>query len=79
MITGLIKADEGHIELDGCDVTQLPMYQRARLGIGHLIMEAQFSGLPHELAMRSIELLGQEVLPALRSDFGAAEAAAARV
>src|ERR1700730_5816807 len=31
MITGLIKADRGAIELDGHDVTQLPMYQRARL------------------------------------------------
>src|SRR5262249_13999983 len=30
MITGLIKADRGAIELDGHDVTQLPMYQRAR-------------------------------------------------
>ena len=34
MITGLIKADRGAIELDGHDVTKLPMYQRARLGIG---------------------------------------------
>src|SRR6185312_6523048 len=32
MITGLIKADRGRIELDGYDVTSLPMYQRARLG-----------------------------------------------
>ena len=32
MITGLIKADRGAIELDGHDVTKLPMYQRARLG-----------------------------------------------
>src|SRR5205823_14364061 len=36
MITGLIKADRGAIELDGHDVTKLPMYQRARLGIGYL-------------------------------------------
>src|SRR5215469_18409819 len=36
MITGLIRADRGRIELDGQDVTQLPMYQRARLGIGYL-------------------------------------------
>jgi alkanesulfonate monooxygenase SsuD/methylene tetrahydromethanopterin reductase-like flavin-dependent oxidoreductase (luciferase family) len=50
-----------------------------RLGVGHLIMEAQFSGLPHDLAMRSIELLGQQVLPALRREFGASEAPAARV
>src|SRR4029450_10711504 len=35
-ITGLIKAERGKIELDGHDVTYLPMYQRARLGIGYL-------------------------------------------
>ena len=40
MITGLIKADRGAIELDGHDVTKLPMYQRARLGIGYLPQEA---------------------------------------
>ncbi|RJF76055.1 LPS export ABC transporter ATP-binding protein [Rhodopseudomonas palustris] len=46
MITGLIKADRGAIELDGHDVTRLPMYQRARLGIGYLPQEASiFRGL----------------------------------
>src|SRR6185295_12306717 len=40
MITGLINADRGRIELDGYDVTALPMYQRARLGIGYLPQEA---------------------------------------
>jgi lipopolysaccharide export system ATP-binding protein len=46
MITGLIKADRGRIELDGYDVTALPMYQRARLGIGYLPQEASiFRGL----------------------------------
>ncbi|MCG6206663.1 LPS export ABC transporter ATP-binding protein [Rhodopseudomonas sp. HC1] len=46
MITGLIKADRGAIELDGHDVTKLPMYQRARLGIGYLPQEASiFRGL----------------------------------
>jgi lipopolysaccharide export system ATP-binding protein len=45
-ITGLIKADRGKIELDGYDVTHLPMYQRARLGIGYLPQEASiFRGL----------------------------------
>jgi len=48
-----------------------------RLGIGHLIMEAQFSGLPHELAMRSIELLGKQVLPDLRRALGASNDVAA--
>jgi lipopolysaccharide export system ATP-binding protein len=46
MITGLIKADHGRIELDGHDITGLPMYQRARLGIGYLPQEASiFRGL----------------------------------
>src|SRR5262249_47560872 len=46
MITGLIKAERGKIELDGHDVTHLPMYQRARLGIGYLPPEASiFPGL----------------------------------
>jgi lipopolysaccharide export system ATP-binding protein len=55
MITGLIKADEGHIELDGCDVTQLPMYQRARLGIGYLPQEASiFRGLTVEENIRAV-------------------------
>jgi lipopolysaccharide export system ATP-binding protein len=55
MITGLIKADEGHIELDGCDVTNLPMYQRARLGIGYLPQEASiFRGLTVEENIRAV-------------------------
>jgi lipopolysaccharide export system ATP-binding protein len=46
MITGLIPADRGRIELDGYDVTKLPMYQRSRLGIGYLPQEASiFRGL----------------------------------
>jgi len=46
MITGLIKADYGRIMLDGEDITRLPMYQRARLGIGYLPQEASiFRGL----------------------------------
>ncbi len=40
MITGLIPADEGSIRIDGRDVTKLPMYRRARLGIGYLPQEA---------------------------------------
>jgi lipopolysaccharide export system ATP-binding protein len=46
MITGLVRPDKGVIELDGHDVTKLPMYQRARLGIGYLPQEASiFRGL----------------------------------
>ena len=55
MITGLIKADKGSIELDGYDVTSLPMYQRARLGIGYLPQEASiFRGLNVEQNIRSV-------------------------
>jgi lipopolysaccharide export system ATP-binding protein len=55
MITGLIKADRGRIELDGHDVTGLPMYQRARLGIGYLPQEASiFRGLNVEDNIRAV-------------------------
>jgi lipopolysaccharide export system ATP-binding protein len=55
MITGLIKADQGRIDLDGADVTRLPMYQRARLGIGYLPQEASiFRGLTVEDNIRAV-------------------------
>jgi lipopolysaccharide export system ATP-binding protein len=55
MITGLIAADRGRIELDGHDVTKLPMYQRARLGIGYLPQEASiFRGLNVEDNIRAV-------------------------
>jgi len=55
MITGLIKADKGRIELDGHNVTRLPMYQRARLGIGYLPQEASiFRGLNVEQNIRAV-------------------------
>ncbi|MCU0619179.1 MAG: LPS export ABC transporter ATP-binding protein [Gemmatimonadaceae bacterium] len=39
MIVGLIQPQEGSIVLDGQDITQMPMYQRARRGIGYLSQE----------------------------------------
>jgi lipopolysaccharide export system ATP-binding protein len=55
MITGLITADRGRIELDSHDVTALPMYQRARLGIGYLPQEASiFRGLNVEENIRAV-------------------------
>ena len=46
MIIGLVKPDTGTINLDGADITSLPMYRRARLGIGYLPQEASvFRGL----------------------------------
>ncbi|MBV9982469.1 LPS export ABC transporter ATP-binding protein [Bradyrhizobium sp.] len=40
MITGLTPVDGGQVELEGHDITKLPMYQRARLGIGYLPQNA---------------------------------------
>jgi len=55
MITGLVKPDKGVIELDGNPVTRLPMYQRARLGIGYLPQEASiFRGLNVEDNIRAV-------------------------
>ncbi|NTV98768.1 MAG: LPS export ABC transporter ATP-binding protein [Chlorobiaceae bacterium] len=40
MMVGLVKPDGGDVFLDGQNITQLPMYKRARLGIGYLPQEA---------------------------------------
>ena len=40
MITGLVSADQGTINLEGHDITHLPMYRRARPGIGYLPQQA---------------------------------------
>lgn len=59
MITGLITVEGGAIYLDGADVTALPMYQRARLGIGYLPQEASiFRGMTVEQnVMAVVELV----------------------
>ncbi|MGY6250520.1 LPS export ABC transporter ATP-binding protein [Bosea thiooxidans] len=55
MITGLVGADLGVISLEGNDITALPMYQRARLGIGYLPQEASiFRGLSVEDNIRAV-------------------------
>ena len=55
MITGLVKPDKGAITLDGYDVTPLPMYRRARLGIGYLPQEMSvFRGLTVEENIRAV-------------------------
>ena len=55
MITGLVRPDAGSIALDGNDVTSLPMYRRARLGIGYLPQEASiFRGLSVEDNIRAV-------------------------
>ncbi|MBL4741173.1 MAG: LPS export ABC transporter ATP-binding protein [Sneathiella sp.] len=55
IISGLLSADYGTVTLDGVDVTRLPMYRRARLGIGYLPQEASiFRGLNVEQNIRSV-------------------------
>jgi lipopolysaccharide export system ATP-binding protein len=55
MITGLIRPDFGSVLLDGQDITGLPMYRRARLGIGYLPQEASiFRGMTVENNIRSV-------------------------
>jgi lipopolysaccharide export system ATP-binding protein len=80
MISGLIAADQGRIELDGHDITGLPMYRRARLGIGYLPQEASiFRGLTVEgNIMAILELVErsrarrEEQLQALLDEFAIA-------
>ena len=55
MITGLVPVDHGTIAINGHDVTRLPMYQRARLGVGYLPQEASiFRGLSVEDNIRAV-------------------------
>lgn len=49
MIAGLLAPDSGEVLIDGQDVTELPMYRRARLGLGYLPQEVSvFRGLSVE-------------------------------
>jgi lipopolysaccharide export system ATP-binding protein len=55
MITGLVSPDKGRIHIDGHDVTALPMYRRARLGVGYLPQqESIFRGLSVEKNIRAV-------------------------
>ena len=55
MITGLVPVDQGTIRINGHDVTRLPMYQRARLGVGYLPQEASiFRGLSVEDNIKAV-------------------------
>lgn len=61
IITGLISADYGEIFLDGQDITVLPMYRRARLGVGYLPQEASiFRGLTVEQNIRAVLELAEK-------------------
>ncbi len=78
MVTGLIRADDGRIELDGFEITSLPMYRRARLGIGYLPQEPSiFRGLTVEQNINAVlELVESDrhrrkaMLESLLTDFG---------
>lgn len=55
MVTGLVEVDGGSIEIDGFDVTDMPMYRRSRLGIGYLPQEASiFRGLSVEDNIKAV-------------------------
>jgi len=55
MIVGLVPADTGAIFLDGIELTGLPMYRRARLGLGYLPQEASiFRGLSVEDNIKAV-------------------------
>ncbi len=76
MVVGIAKPDAGSVLLDGKDIGQMPMYQRARLGIGYLPQEASIfrkmtveenllsiletTSLPHEKQLEKMEDLLEE-------------------
>ena len=65
ILAGLLPADEGNVQIDGRDITGLPVFQRARLGIGYLPQESSiFRGLTVEQNIRAV----LETLDNSRSD-----------
>ena len=78
MVTGLVPVDGGKITIDGYNVTKLPMYQRAKLGIGYLPQEASiFRGLTVEQNIQAVVELAHKgrdtqmaVTEALMREFG---------
>ncbi|MGH8299717.1 MAG: LPS export ABC transporter ATP-binding protein, partial [Steroidobacteraceae bacterium] len=78
MIVGLVPPDTGSITLDGTDITPLPMFRRARLGIGYLPQEASvFRGLNVEQNIKAVLEVTEpyvdrreQMLEALLAEFG---------
>ncbi len=78
MVVGLIKPDDGHVYLEEQDITNLPMYKRAQLGLGYLPQEASIfrklsveDNLKAILEMTSMPKQEQrEKLEALLDEFG---------
>ncbi len=86
MIVGLIFPDKGRIYLDGLDVTPMPVYRRARLGIGYLPQEPSVfrnltvrENLELVLEERGLDQKGRkEIVDHLIEEFGIAEIAHVR-
>ncbi len=80
-IMGLVKPDSGRIMLDGADITGLPMYRRAILGLGYLPQETSiFRGLTVEQNISAVLELAEpdkaqraERLEFLLEEFGLAK------
>jgi lipopolysaccharide export system ATP-binding protein len=80
LVTGLVKPDTGRIHVDGLDVTDFPMYRRARLGLGYLPQESSiFRGLTVEENIRAVlEVIEpdytsrEQMLEELLAEFGIA-------
>ena len=78
MISGLMPSDEGQVIMNGLDVTEVPMFQRARLGLGYLPQESSiFRGLSVEKnIMAVLEVIEKDVdtrdrmLEYLMAEFG---------
>ncbi|WP_160000191.1 LPS export ABC transporter ATP-binding protein [Roseomonas sp. 18066] len=78
MITGLVRPDQGQVFMDGHDVTTLPMYRRARMGLGYLPQEASiFRGLSLEDNIRAalevvepVRARREQMLDSLLAEFG---------
>lgn len=69
MIVGLVGADEGEILLNGKNITQAPMHQRAREGIGYLAQEASiFRKLTVEQNIMAVLELSRDLTPRQRQE-----------
>lgn len=64
MTTGMVKPDRGRVRFNEKDVTQWPMYQRARLGLGYLSQE---SSIFRKLTVEQNIIAILEAMPGLRS------------
>lgn len=55
ILAGLLPADEGNVQIDGRDITEMPVFQRSRLGVGYLPQESSiFRGLTVEQNIRAV-------------------------